>query len=64
MPSSPCSTRGERILPAVYSEDYVSLLPGKSKTITIRYPASAPAGAARLTLHGWNVASQDVAATH
>lgn len=52
---------GERILPAFYSDNYVALLPGESKTITIRYPASvtAPAG---LTLRGWNVVPQTVQA--
>ncbi len=46
--------KGDRILPAFYDDNYVSLLPGERRTIAIRYPASA-AGAGRLTLAGWNV---------
>jgi hypothetical protein len=55
--------RGERILPAYYSDNYVALLPGETRTITIRYPAAvAPKGPPRLTLRGWNVVPQAVAA--
>lgn len=45
---------GQRVLPAYYSDNYLALLPGEARTITVRYPASAgtPAG---LTLEGWNV---------
>jgi glycosyl hydrolase family 2/Ig-like domain-containing protein/concanavalin A-like lectin/glucanase superfamily protein len=45
---------GARILPAFYSDNYVSLLPGEHKSIEIRYPRSR-AGAARLNLRGWNI---------
>jgi len=51
---------GDRILPAYLSENYVSLLPGESRTLTIRYPAAAWAGAARVGLRGWNVAESAV----
>jgi hypothetical protein len=49
---------GERILPAYYSENYLSLLPGEEKTVTIAFPegASRPA----LKLRGWNVSPQPV----
>jgi hypothetical protein len=53
--------KGERILPAFYSENYVSLLPGESRTIYIRYPATITA-APSLALRGWNVVEQKVAA--
>jgi len=49
--------KGERILPAFYSDNYVSLLPGESKVIEIRYPAETK-GAPRFTLDGWNVTAQ------
>jgi hypothetical protein len=49
--------RGERILPAFYSDNYVALLPGESKTIEVRYPANAR-DVPRFTLRGWNVAEQ------
>jgi hypothetical protein len=48
----------ERILPAYYSDNYVSLLPGESLHLTIRYP-SAGAGSRKLApavgVRGWNV---------
>ncbi|MCH8686226.1 glycosyl hydrolase 2 galactose-binding domain-containing protein [Pedomonas mirosovicensis] len=53
--------KGERILPAFYSDNYVALLPGESRTITIRYPATIKAQP-HLTLRGWNVPAQEVAA--
>jgi hypothetical protein len=51
--------KGERILPAFYSDNYVALLPGETKTITIRYPANA-GSAGVLRLRGWNVIEQEV----
>jgi hypothetical protein len=50
---------GDRILPAYLSDNYVSLLPGESRTITIDYPGS---DAAKLGLRGWNLAQTTVAA--
>ena len=44
---------GQRILPAYYSDNYVSLLPGETRTIEIAYPA-APS-APHVALRGWNV---------
>jgi hypothetical protein len=32
------STTGERILPTFFSDNYVSVLPGESKTIVVEYP--------------------------
>ena len=46
---------GERILPAYYSDNYVSLLPGESRTVTIHYPASAATGEPALGLRGYNL---------
>jgi beta-galactosidase/beta-glucuronidase len=51
---------GSRILPAYYSDNYVSLLPGESRIIEIEYPANAANGRAQLTLRGWNLAQQTV----
>lgn len=45
---------GQRILPAFYSDNYLSLLPGEPRQIEIRYPR-AHAGGARVNLRGWNV---------
>jgi len=44
---------GERVLPAYYDDNYVSLLPGERRTLRIRYPASGTA-AAKVALRGWN----------
>ena len=52
---------GARILPAYYSDNYVSLLPGESKEIDIEYPASAAPGAAQVAIRGWNLMPQKVA---
>jgi hypothetical protein len=48
-----------RILPAYYSENYVSLLPGDSRTITIAFPAgeSKP----EIALRGWNLEKETIA---
>lgn len=48
----------ERILPAFYSDNYVSVLPGEKKTVTISYPAANSNVA--LQLYGWNVKEQYV----
>ncbi|WP_294054982.1 glycoside hydrolase family 2 protein [Sphingomonas sp.] len=45
---------GVRILPAFYSDNDVTLLPGETRTIEVRYPASARE--AHFELDGWNVA--------
>ena len=45
---------GERVLPAYWSDNYVSLLPGETRTITIRSPKSAPAPVS-IGVRGWNV---------
>jgi hypothetical protein len=50
---------GKRILPAYYSDNYVALLPGEKKTITVRYPATVSA-TPRFTLRGWNVAERSI----
>jgi len=46
---------GSRILPAYYSDNYFSLLPGEAREIEIEYPAKSAAGPAQLTLRGWNL---------
>lgn len=45
---------GERVLPAYFSDNYVSLLPGETRTVTIRVPRSASAPA-NIGVRGWNV---------
>ena len=45
---------GARVLPAYFSDNYVSLLPGETRVVTIRSPLSAPAPA-EIGVRGWNV---------
>ena len=50
----------QRILPAYYSDNYVSLLPGESRTIQVEYPSTAAHGPAQIGLRGWNAVAQVV----
>jgi uncharacterized membrane protein len=50
-----------RILPAYYTDNYVSLLPGESREIDITYPAKAANGVAQVAIRGWNHGKQMVA---
>jgi Exo-beta-D-glucosaminidase Ig-fold domain len=49
---------GKRILPAYYNENYVSLLPGESRTITIAFPAGEQKPA--IGVRGWNLEEETV----
>jgi hypothetical protein len=51
---------GERVLPVYLSDNYVSLLPGEDRVITMRYPAGLAKGATRVALRGWNVVEASV----
>ncbi len=47
---------GERVLPAMYEDNYFSLLPQEVKAVNIRFSESARAGEAlRLVIEGWNI---------
>ncbi len=52
---------GSRILPAYYSDNYVSLLPGESREVEIEYPASGAKGSVQINLRGWSLAPTSVA---
>ncbi len=45
---------GERVLPAYMSDNYITLLPGESRTVTIDYARGT--GAVKLGLRGYNMA--------
>ena len=55
-------TDGTRILPAYYSDNYISLLPGEERTVSIHAPVDAAGSAddARISVRGWNLPEQDV----
>ncbi|WP_421846670.1 glycosyl hydrolase 2 galactose-binding domain-containing protein [Novosphingobium sp.] len=43
---------GARVLPAYFEDNYVSLMPGEARTLTVRVPASAKP--ASIAIRGWN----------
>jgi hypothetical protein len=57
------NANGGRILPAYFSDNYVSLLPGEKREIEIEYPATGATAAPQLAIRGWNTAAQTVAVT-
>jgi hypothetical protein len=52
------ATLGERILPVYYSENYVSLLPGEERVVTVIFPAGSAKAA--IGVRGWNVETQTI----
>ncbi len=50
------ASTGRRILPAYYSDNYVSLLPGEQRTITVEFAAGTEPLA--FSLRGWNLEAQ------
>ncbi len=48
---------GGRILPAYYSDNYVSLMPGETREVTIDYDSGTPAS---VSVRGWNAAVKTV----
>jgi len=46
---------GTQVLPAYYSDNYLSLLPGEERSVTISLPDAARTGGMRLQLRGWNI---------
>lgn len=50
---------GARVLPAYYDDNYVSLLPGERRTVSVRVPAGAVPAA--IGVRGWNAADSRIA---
>jgi hypothetical protein len=48
----------KRILPVFYSDNYVSVLPGETKTITLEYTPDKTNTNLQVSLQGWNTAEQ------
>jgi hypothetical protein len=46
---------GTEILPAFYSDNYISLLPGEARMVTVDMPGVDAKQALRLKVRGWNV---------
>ncbi|WP_345947633.1 glycoside hydrolase family 2 TIM barrel-domain containing protein [Mucilaginibacter sp. PAMB04274] len=51
---------GKRLLPVFYSDNYVSVLPGKNKIITIDYTPETGEALPTLSVKGWNVDEQKI----
>ncbi len=51
---------GTRLLPVFYSDNYVSVLPGASKTITIDYDAAQYPEIPSVSISGWNLKEQTI----
>jgi exo-1,4-beta-D-glucosaminidase len=48
---------GEEVLPVLWEDNYLSLLPGESREVTARYrPEGGPGTGRALVVSGWNVA--------
>jgi hypothetical protein len=53
---------GERILPVFDSDNYISLVPNETRTITLEAAASAFKGDALVVVDGWNVTAAPASA--
>ena len=51
-------TTKQRLLPVFYSDNYISILPGESKTITLDYTPHPGGPAPLVAVRGWNMAEQ------
>lgn len=52
---------GERILPAFFSDNYISILPGETKVVEVEYPEKYKAVKKSIQVYGWNVPEQKIA---
>jgi hypothetical protein len=53
------ASTGQRILPAYYSENYISLLPGEERVVIVEFPAGSAKPA--IGVRGWNLATETLA---
>ena len=52
---------GERVLPVLYSDNYFSLLPGESRTVSLEFEDQNLGGEEpRLMAEGWNISPQEI----
>jgi len=52
---------GNSILPVLWDDNYISILPGESRELTARFPVTGDVSGARLAVQGWNVVAMEVA---
>ena len=55
---------GEEILPAYWSDNYLGLLPGETRHLTVELPGAPPQVALCLAIDGWNVPATVAPAGH
>ena len=48
---------GRSILPVLWNDNYVSILPGESRELVARLPTTSDVSGGKLVLQGWNVAA-------
>jgi hypothetical protein len=54
-------TSGARVLPVFYEDNYVSLLPGEQRSVSLSFATIGLAGEApRLAMEGWNIVPAEV----
>lgn len=51
------ASTGERVLPAFYSDNYFTVLPGEEKTITVEFPGQQNIPLS-IEIYGWNMSAQ------
>jgi exo-1,4-beta-D-glucosaminidase len=51
---------GSSILPVLWDDNYVSILPGESRELRVRFPTKDDVSDARLALQGWNVKAMEI----
>jgi hypothetical protein len=51
---------GAEVLPAFYSDNYISLMPAEERTVTIDIPGDRAVQPLRLSVHGWNAAQRSI----
>ncbi len=55
------SQSAERVLPAVFDDNYLTLLPGEQKRVSVQFETSALAGEEpRLLVEGWNITPAEI----
>ena len=54
------SKGGAEILPVLWEDNYISLLPGETREVEARFPQEVPEQGAKLSVSGWNVAPAEV----
>lgn len=57
------SKSGERILPAFFSDNYLSVLPGESKMVVIDFTDKDVSASKQIQVYGWNVDEQIIGIT-